>query len=102
MTKIYRTVPVKDEDGVKGRLPEKEDYYYTNIGKFKYHIGDCHGWLDTHGHPVTHWLEEVKIPSDEQIDEGIKKFYDGREEVELFDFGIRCAKWMRDLILNNK
>lgn len=117
MKKIYRTVSVNDEDGVKGRMPEKiekryhllvnESYECTgilfidrkdNTKKFYEHWYD-HQPIDN----VTHWQEEIEKPSDELIEKIRSKYKVNSSDTDIYNVGlIRGMKLMRDLIFKNK
>ena len=105
MKKLYRAVPVKDEDGVKGRLPDKIGYYTVKLDGWECHtilryypeLKSCEGVKSG----IIYWLEEIEMPSDESIEIHMK--YSG---ILSKGFGANFyrlgMKFMRDLIFNNK
>lgn len=57
--KIYRQVKCSD------RLPKENIWIDTNIGYIKFDTSDSR-WLVSGG-VVTWWLEEIKLPSEEEV-----------------------------------
>lgn len=66
MDKLFRQVSVKD------RLPEKSGVYNTDLGKLEFSTNPCYKnngiWLkENYVNNPEIWLEEIELPSDEDI-----------------------------------
>lgn len=97
MEKIYRKVSVKE------RLPNETDVYYTNVGKVPFFKGERKLTIDT-DQEILWWLEEVKLPTDEEIFNGSLQYLKevgsvDNKNVIVHDW-TNGAKWLRDLIKN--
>lgn len=106
MNTIYRKVSVKE------RLPKEDNIYLTNLGWNKYRIRkptdrtEYQLWIheidEESGSPLSWWLEETRLPDDEQIHDWVCESKEGilfGERREDFEEG---AKWMRSLAVTAK
>lgn len=75
MDKIYRQVSVKE------RLPEIEKYYHTNQGTVYFDADQKHFRVPFDPtYTITYWLEEVELPSDNDVfDEAHSQHDDAHE-----------------------
>jgi len=98
--KLYRTVSVNDEDGVKGRLPEKNDWYSCKIfGFIGFHEREFKNGMFNSNGSITHWLEEVEPPKDNEIYDKMKETFSDKKQLEIAFIG---AVIFKNLILNKK
>lgn len=97
METIFRKILVSE------RLPSKECYYFTNAGcnyydldKMAFSTKESFFSMD-----VTWWLEEIEIPSEEEIqglfDERIKELRQADAEFCKIRWDVNEPKWKRDL-----
>lgn len=94
--KLYKKVYCTD------RKPIESDFYYTDIGieewnGKKWSIENACPQLT----PPESWLEEVEIPTDEEIE----SVHPMRDDITFNSYirqQIKGAQWMRDKILNSK
>lgn len=95
---LFRKVSVKE------RLPKKDDVYFIihngeNISTSVFYTMGS-GWL-THGMTIEYWLEEIELPTKEQIESEMKKrftnwggYFNGGE-AKWFNRG---ARWMMNVL----
>lgn len=95
METIYRKVSPEK------RCPTKTDIYYTNIGKVAF-FEEEKEFKDSQANNIFWWLEEIELPSDEEIKNKSKeneiedRFYKTGKTYRNYFNG---AQWMRDFVL---
>ncbi|MDR2274326.1 MAG: hypothetical protein LBF27_25690 [Sphingobacterium sp.] len=94
MDKLYRQVSVKE------RLPEKSGRYHTNVGLVYYHGKEFYHWIDW-------WLEEVELPSEEEITTNVlfhnNTMYHDNDFQKACDNGIKmCFNYILNTLKGEK
>ncbi len=95
--RLYRLIYCKD------KLPEKDGIYKTDFGDWGMMLSD---WAENEdGLKPIWWLEEISMPSDEEI----REFFEISESQSQDPYWIATqegeitgAKWLRDKLFNNK
>lgn len=101
METIFRKVSVnrrlpKDEYPVPVIVRDDRGVDYYDTTNYEDDAWNC----ILEGHHVMYWLEEIELPSDEQIEKQFPHSKNESEKKAMYNRR-KGAKWMRDKILEN-